>query len=273
MLAHERHGSGEPLLLIHGIGHRRQAWYPVLDQLAQRFDVILVDLPGHGESSARINRAVPIKDAIRHELEVVLDHLGVERPHVAGNSLGGLVALEMANDGLARSVTALSPAGFWYGALDFTYVMGLFGFVLTTASLGSRFARPLTQTALGRNLSTPWLYAHPGRVDPELAYGDFKNLLHARPMVLRLFESAYTFTTKPGIEDVPVTIAWAEKDRLLLPYQADRARRLLPQARHRWLPDCGHVPMPDDPDLVVDAIIAGTSEVAPAAPAAPLVQS
>lgn len=271
MLAHERHGSGEPLLLIHGIGHRRQAWYPLLDQLSQHYDVILVDLPGHGESSSRINRAIPIKDAIRHELEIVLDHLGVERPHVAGNSLGGLIALEMANDGLARSVTALSPAGFWYGALDFTYVLGLFGFALTTAIVGSRFARPLTQTAFGRSLSTPWLYAHPERVDPELAYGDFQNLLRARPMVLRLFESAYTFQADPALA-VPVTIAWAEKDRLLLPYQAERARRVLPQARHRWLPDCGHVPMPDDPELVAETIIAGTRELAPAAlaPLAPL---
>lgn len=263
MLAYERHGSGEPLLLIHGIGHRRQAWYPVLDQLAQHYDVILVDLPGHGESSSRINRAIPIKDAIRHELQVLLEHLGVERPHVVGNSLGGLIALEMANDGLARSVTALSPAGFWRGALDFTYVVGLFGVVLTTATLGSRFARPLTRTALGRTFSTPWLYAHPHRVDPDLAHGDFKNLLRARPMVVRLFESAYTFQAKPGL-DVPVTVAWAEKDRLLLPYQAAQARLRLPQARHRWLEDCGHVPMPDDPELVVETIIAGTRELAPA---------
>lgn len=263
MLAYERHGSGEPLLLIHGIGHRRQAWYPVLDQLAEHYDVILVDLPGHGESSGRLDRAVPIKDAFRHELEVVLDHLGVERPHVAGNSLGGMIALEMANDGLARSVTALSPAGFWYGPADVSYVMGLFGVVLTAASLGSRFASPLTRTPLGRTLTTPWLYAHPGRVDPELAYGDFQSLLRARPMMLRLFKSAYTFAAKPGIEDVPVTIAWAEKDRLLLPYQAERARRVLPAASHRWLEDCGHVPMPDDPELVADTIIAGTRAVAP----------
>lgn len=264
MLAHERHGSGEPLLLIHGIGHRRQAWYPVLDELAQQYDVILVDLPGHGESSARVNRAIPIKDAIRHELEVVLDHLGVERPHVAGNSLGGLIALEMANDDLARSVTALSPAGFWHGAVDFTYVAGLFGTVLAAATVGQRFAGPLTRSSLGRNLSTPWLYAHPGRVAPELAYGDFKNLVHSRPMVLRLFESAYTFKASPTLT-VPITVAWAEKDRLLLPYQAERARQVLPQARHRWLEGCGHVPMPDDPELVVETIIAGTRELAPSA--------
>ena len=213
MLAYERFGSGEPLVLIHGIGHRRQTWYPVVDRLAQEFDVIIPDLPGHGGSPA-LDASVPAKDGFRTAFEELFTGLGVERPHVVGNSLGGLIALEMANDGLARSVTALSPAGFWHGALDFGYVLGLFGFVLTTATLGSRLARPLTQTALGRSFSTPWLYAHPSRVDPELAHGDFKNLLRARPMVLRLFESAYTFRASTDM-DVPITVAWAEKDRLL----------------------------------------------------------
>ena len=52
MLAYERHGSGEPLVLVHGVTHRRQAWYPVLDQLAEHREVILVDLPGHGAVAA-----------------------------------------------------------------------------------------------------------------------------------------------------------------------------------------------------------------------------
>ena len=50
MLAYERVGSGPPLVLLHGVGHRRQAWYPVLDRLTEHREVILVDLPGHGES-------------------------------------------------------------------------------------------------------------------------------------------------------------------------------------------------------------------------------
>ena len=56
MLAFERHGSGEPLVLVHGVTHRRQAWYPVLDQLAEQREVILVDLPGHGESDPFCHR-------------------------------------------------------------------------------------------------------------------------------------------------------------------------------------------------------------------------
>jgi pimeloyl-ACP methyl ester carboxylesterase len=53
----------------------------------------------------------------------------------------------------------------------------------------------------------------------------------------------------------PATVAWGDKDKLLLPRQAERARRALPQARHVWLPGCGHVPMVDDPEVTARAIL------------------
>jgi pimeloyl-ACP methyl ester carboxylesterase len=55
-----------------------------------------------------------------------------------------------------------------------------------------------------------------------------------------------------------VTVAWGAKDRILPPHQAERARELLPEARHVALPGCGHVPMTDDPDLVADLILQTT---------------
>lgn len=119
MLAYERTGSGEPLLLIHGIGHRRQAWAPVVEQLAEKFEVITFDLPGHGESPAFELAGRTVREAVTYELDKLRVGLGIERPHVAGNSLGGLLALEMADSGHARSVTALSPAGFWMGKADY----------------------------------------------------------------------------------------------------------------------------------------------------------
>lgn len=50
-VAYERKGAGEPLLLLHGIGHHLQAWHPVTDVLAGQYDVIAVDLPGFGASA------------------------------------------------------------------------------------------------------------------------------------------------------------------------------------------------------------------------------
>ncbi len=62
--------------------------------------------------------------------------------------------------------------------------------------------------------------------------------------------------------DVPVTIAWGTKDRLLRPRQVLVAKARLPQARIRPLPGCGHVPMTDDPALVADVLLQGSGRLA-----------
>ncbi|MYR60292.1 alpha/beta fold hydrolase, partial [Streptomyces sp. SID625] len=104
-LSYARVGDGEPLLLLHGIGHHRQAWDPVIHLLAGERDVVSVDLPGFGASPA-------LPDGLRHDLPTMNAALGalcetleIDRPHVAGNSLGGLLALEMGREKLVRSVT------------------------------------------------------------------------------------------------------------------------------------------------------------------------
>jgi len=264
VLAYERFGSGDPLVLIHGIGHRRQGWYPVVDRLAEEFDVIIPDLPGHGATTTPLDRSVSPRDALRDAFVELFDGLGIERPHVAGNSLGGLIALELGADDLARSVTALSPAGFWGGPRDFRYVSTLFGSVMTAARASSPMAGTLTKSPTGRMAMMGWLYQHPENLSPEMALGDLRNMLQARRTVSYLLKHAYTFT--PGEpSDVPVTVAWSDHDKVLLPYQARRARQLLPNAHHLWLDHCGHVPMPDDPVLVAETIIAGARAGVPTA--------
>src|SRR5258708_27647798 len=112
-LAFERVGSGQPLVLLHGLGHRRQAWDPVLSMLVPHREVVLVDLPGHGQSPPlRAGREPAVKSLLREVLGL-LDELGLARVHIAGSSLGGRLALEVAARGRAASVTALSPAGVW----------------------------------------------------------------------------------------------------------------------------------------------------------------
>lgn len=253
MLAHERTGSGEPLLLIHGIGHRRQGWAPVVERLAAEFEVITVDLPGHGESPAFELAGRTVREAVTFEFDQFWEELGVERPHVVGNSLGGLIALEMADAGHARSVTALSPAGFWMGKVDYLYVRGLFAGVQTVTGRLAPVASPVMRNRAARTLALSWLAAHPNRIDPVVAAADTANMIASRDAIRTFFGAAYRY---PGAlsADVPTTIAWASRDATLLPYQAREARRRLPHATHRWLPGCGHVPMNDDPDLVVEVI-------------------
>src|ERR1044072_1362086 len=112
-IAFERRGNGSPLVLLHGIGHRWQAWEPVLDSLAAAHDVIAVDLPGFGRSPLLADgRGYDMPSAVAACADI-FDDLGLDRPHVAGNSLGGVLSLELASRGLVSSATALAPAGFW----------------------------------------------------------------------------------------------------------------------------------------------------------------
>lgn len=256
-LAYDRRGTGEPLLLLHGIGHHRQGWSPVLDLLAAHRDVIAVDLPGHGES--------PELPGDRHEMAdlvtAVVDFcagMGVERPHVAGNSLGGLLALELADRGMAASATALSPAGFHSrGEIGYAAVGLLISRALarhSPASLTGMAAR----FAPARTALFGLFYGKLDRHDPaELAADAAAMGATGRAFgeILRR-AGAYSFT---GLPQVPVTIGWGTRDRLLLPVQATRAHRRLPNARVYLLDGLGHVPMGDDPERVAALILHGSA--------------
>jgi pimeloyl-ACP methyl ester carboxylesterase len=267
MLACERHGSGEPLVLVHGVTHRRQAWYPVLDLLAAEREVILVDLPGHGQSPDLVTDGRPVEQVLREEFRLFLGDQGLERPHVAGNSLGGLVALKAGATGDARSVTALSPAGFWRGEASFAYTRQLFNSAAKLVErLGPR-GEVLARSSAGRRLIYGALLAHPSRVPADFALGDFRGFERAIPTLRTLLAAAEPFTDDIPA-DVPVTIAWAGRDLVLPPWQADVAREVLPQAEHITMRGVGHVPMWDAPKHVARVLLRGSAPVAAVEPLA-----
>jgi 3-oxoadipate enol-lactonase len=95
-IAWERRGSGSPLLLIHGLGYARWGWEPVVDELAEAHEVILFDNRGIGESDAPLGPYTA--RALAEDAVSILDAAGLERAHVLGTSLGGMVALQLALD-------------------------------------------------------------------------------------------------------------------------------------------------------------------------------
>jgi len=250
-LVYDRKGSGETVVLIHGIGHRRQAWYPIFDQLAENYDVIVVDLAGFGESP-RYAKGVPYNmDNACHDLTGNFEAWGIERPHVVGNSLGGAIALELGARGLASSVTALSPAGF-FGRFDLARALGTLG-VLRVVSLAPDFVLKLVaRTAIGRRIIGWVLYAHPERHDFEMAYGDALALKKCRGFE-GVARAGVGYRFDQAVE-VPTTVAWGTNDKILPYSQAARAESRLPNATHVPLPGAGHVPMVDDPDLILGLI-------------------
>src|SRR5262245_33186661 len=111
-IAYRRKGSGPPLVVLHGAGSDGRAWDFVAGRLAQNYDVLIPDIPGFGQSPMRSGLAPNVAN-LTDAVATWLQALGVKQPHVVGNSLGGALALEFGFRGLARSVTALSPIGFW----------------------------------------------------------------------------------------------------------------------------------------------------------------
>lgn len=111
-LDYSRVGAGTPLVLIHGLGSARTIWKLLTPLLSDNYDVIAVDLPGHGTTSFPRNTAMAPRDLAKH-VHDTLDALGVGQVHLVGNSLGGWTALEFAAAYPERtlSVVALAPAG------------------------------------------------------------------------------------------------------------------------------------------------------------------
>lgn len=264
-LVYTRKGSGEPLVLFHGIGHRRQAWEPVLETLAESYDVIAVDLAGFGESPAYPDGTPYTMDNAAADLTANFAAWGIEKPHVVGNSLGGAIALELGARGLVRSVTALSPAGFFRGLDRVAALVTLLSLRLTARLTPAPVLRAISRSSIGRRLVGFVLYTHPERFDADQVYGDSLALKHA---------SAFGGTLKAGTSykfrghaPVPTTIAWGTRDRILFYGQSALAQERLPEARHVALPHCGHVPMIDDPELIVRVIQQTTARTAKTAAA------
>jgi len=258
-LNHHRVGSGPPLVLIHGIGSRWQMWEPVLHQLASERDVIALDLPGFAASPMPPPDTPPGLASLTGLVGEFLDGLGVQQPHVAGNSLGGMIALELARRGRVRSATPLSPAGF-YNDREATYAQTSLKMTVRTARLLAPRVDRLTASPLVRTLTFSQVVAKPrlmGAAD-------------AAASVRALAEAPWFDATLPAIAadrfndgeqiQVPVTIGWGDKDRLLLPRQGRRAVRMIPGARLVVLTGCGHVPTYDDPEQVARVLLEGSHD-------------
>ncbi|WP_194925983.1 alpha/beta fold hydrolase [Catenulispora pinisilvae] len=260
-LSYARRGSGTPLVLIHGIGHRWQAWEPVLDRLAEHHDVIAIDIPGFGKS-APLLPAPGRRYTIEFAMSGIADSFagfGIERPHVAGNSLGGALALELARHGHAASVTAFSPAGFWQTRWETAWATGNLSLSRAATFAPKPVLRYVADHETTRGLAFGMIFGRPRRLDPAQALGDTLAMREGRsfrPVAKEARHYRYA-----GESDVPTTVAWGTKDRILLHRQFEQAKRILPKARFEDLPGCGHVPMNDDPERVSRLILETTGAI------------
>ena len=253
-LAHEIVGSGEPLVLIHGMGSASTAWKPIKNLLAEKFQVITFDLPGHGKSA--FDPELPMDPQSLAELIVEqLDDLGVKKAHFSGNSLGGWIALEIASAFPDRtlSVTGLAPAGLWLTPTTHRTFLGASSRFMASATY--KFADQLMKQEWARKLgffevSPKWReFPHELIVDAVVAYGSASGYFPAWDgMLKRRFDKEIS-------SDIPVTILFGDSDNTL-PAQTSQEKTLAP-AHARWvtLSQSGHAPMWDSPDDCIAEII------------------
>lgn len=247
LLPHHRQGRGEPLVLVHGIGSRWQVWRPILDRVAERREVIALDLPGFGASRAQSDGSV---SQLADRVAAFLDSLGLRRPAIAGSSLGGGVALELGRRGLAGAVTAFAPVGF-FSAGQARWCRTVVGAAHGVAGRLDPLLPAVMSTRAGRRTLCGVFYARTGQLRPADCVADARALAAAPGFAAAraaLGDWRLDRSAAAALDRLPVTVAWGTRD-LVLPYpgQAARAREVLPHARHVRLRGCGHLPFADDP--------------------------
>lgn len=236
--------TGPALVLLHPLGADRRMWDSIVGRLAERHPVIALDLPGFGESPSLTGEA-PTPRALAAAVAAQLESIGVTRPHIVGNSLGGWVGLELGLSGAAERVTAIAPAGLWPEPL------------VPKHGIAHRVGRALlpviervAATSGGRSLLLRSAVAHPRRVPAAQA-----------AHLVRAYATAPGFAAvndamRSGrFEDLerircPVTLVWPDHDGLIQRpvWVPDRIDNVV-------LSDSGHIPVWDAPDALVAILL------------------
>lgn len=216
-----------------------------MERLAAERDVIAVDMPGFGDSPMLADAPTPW--ALAAALSALCDELGVESPHVAGNSLGGWVAVEMAKREEAASLCLISPAGLWSRPLGPRSV---------NSRAWAQRLRPLLGTLVrNRRAREAMLRTTAGRPE-RIPVDDARDLIGAW-LDAPGYDAANAEMRRHVCTDldrvtVPTTIAWGEHDRLVGPPKPERRP---PGSRMLKLEGCGHTPNWDEPELIADLLL------------------
>jgi pimeloyl-ACP methyl ester carboxylesterase len=262
--AYRSGGSGSPLVLIHGFTDTWRSWEPILPALEQHHDVLAPTMAGHA-GGPKIDESA-LDTVLVDEIERAMDDAGFETAHVVGNSLGGYVAMQLAERGRARSVVALAPAGGWPAddPAEFEFTHQLMRTIRRQVPLAARLARVVAATRVGRRVATRTNTSHARHISAELLRHQIRGAqgcVIADPLLAGAREVDWHLEAE-RIE-CPVRIVWGTADRLLrYPGAATRYRE-------EWFPDAdwielegvGHCPQLDDPNTVSQLILEVTGSV------------
>ena len=241
--------DGRPVLVaLHGIGAQKDHWPRLARRLAPRLRTVAPDLPGFGDS----DRAPDADYSMTAQAEAVvqvLDALALDAVHLAGSSMGGRIAAEVAaaHPGRLRSLWLLAPAGA-EGERPSEMIETLLAG--GDVPLFSRTAQEYAD-AVAFTMSRPPDIPRPALrvLAAETARGYDLNLRIFRAMAEELEARPSTEALLEGLE-APTLITWGEEDRVLHVSGARTLAAGMPDATVVTMPETGHIPMLEAPDAI-----------------------
>jgi len=248
----QRFGAGPALLLIHGTGASTHSFRHVASQLAEEFEIVMVDLPGHGFTGVMETPALP---AVSQALGALLRQLDIEPAAAAGHSAGAAVILRMALDGhmepkvLIGLCPALQPYG---GAAD-----GIASKAVKLALLNPLAPRLFSMRANGRRVAR--LIAKTGSHLDEEGVDIYTRLLKRPAHVAGALRLMANWKLRPLLDDLgrldtPVTLVTGAHDRATPPAGVEAAARSIRAHSLIRLPGLGHLAHEEDPAAASDLI-------------------
>lgn len=236
----ESAGDGPPLLYLHGaVGQK--GWAPFLERLSQQFTVYAPYLPGYGEATG-LEHLADLTDLTLYHL-ALLDTLGVERAHVVGHFLGGMIAAEMAafSPPSVNRIALASPAGVWRDEEPVADLLALNADELSER-LAATPAGPASLDGVADMLARD-------RMQDIAAAGKFLWPLPDKGLNRRAYRIK-----------APALILWGEQDRINPPSYAADFQGLIAGSRARTVADAGHLLMLEQPDVFADLVAAFLNE-------------
>ena len=233
-------GSGPPLLYLHG-AVAQKGWAPFLERLSQQFTVYAPYIPGYGEASG-LEHLADLTDLTLYHLEL-LNALGLERVHVVGHFLGGMIAAEMAafSPSSVNRLALVSPAGVWR---DEDPVADLLA--LNADELSERLA------------ATPDGARSLDGVSDTLAHDRMQDIAAAGKFLWPLPDKG--LHRRAYRIKAPTLILWGEHDRINPPSYAADFKGLIAGSRTGTMANAGHLFMLEQPDAFADAVAAFLNE-------------
>ncbi len=253
-----RGGTGPPLVLLHGFTDTWRTWELVLPALERSRDVLAPTLAGHAGGSPL---AEPAGEAIVDSVEAAMDAAGIETADIAGNSLGGYVALRLAERGRARSVVALAPAGGWApGDESFRETLVYFEQLQELLKMAAPFADQIVASPEGRRRATEFVSVAYDHIPAELLAHQIVGAASCSGATALIeYAGREGWPLDPARIECPVRIVWGVEDRILAwPTAAAGYRESLPQADWVVLEGVGHCPQLDVPAETADLILGFT---------------